>query len=218
MGIGGASAPAVVNVSPRRRWLYWLLGVVAVGGNALLYLHLSAQTAAIQRALVDVKAQLRAVTAAANLQASPEVAAPPPALTDAQRATRQRAMATANAASRMQTMKQRAVVAPGVVDAKLASAMMAEASSPEVERKQYDWLREAMQAMPTDGPKIADARTTCQGRRCEVAGVFASDDEARTWARRYLLAGGGRLLQSSNVVVLPLAGSNGQVELHLYLH
>ncbi|MBS0577505.1 MAG: hypothetical protein JSS45_13980 [Proteobacteria bacterium] len=218
MDIGGASAPAVVNVSPRRRWLYWLIGAVAVVGNALLYLHLSAQTAAIQRALVDVKAQLRAATVVADSQAAPEVAQPPLALSDAQRAMRQRAMATANAASRVQTMKQRAVAAPGAVDAKLASAMTAEPSSPEVERKQYDWLREAMQAMPSDGPKITDARTTCQGRRCEVAGVFASDDEARAWARRYLLAGGGRLLQSSNVVVLPLAGGSGQVELHLYLH
>lgn len=218
MDIDGASAPAVVDVSPRRRWPYWFVGGVVVVGNALLYLHLSAQTADLQRALVDVKAQLRGATAAADWQSPSEAESPAPAITDAQRAMRQRAMTTANAASRVQAMKQRAVVAPAVVDAKLASAMAAEPSSPEVERKQYDWLREAMQAMPADAPKITDVRTACQGRRCEVDGVFASDDEARTWARRYLLAGGGRLLQSSNVVVTQVAGSDGQVELHLYLH
>lgn len=140
------------------------------------------------------------------------------AIVDTQRAARARAMTGSDAAARVQTIKGRSAVMPATVVANFEGLMAKEPRLPKEEQEQSEWLRNSMQAMPATGPTIVDPQMACQGRRCEVSGLFSDENEAQEWARRYVLVGGGRLLQRSKMVISGVPDGTGQVQLHLYLY
>ena len=118
-----------------------------------------------------------------------------------------------------QQVKPRIMADPVDVAAKLDNIMASEPPMPEVEKSNRLWLNTALQKMPAEAPKGANLETSCRGRHCMVSGIFASDNDARNWAMRYLLAAGGQHLEYSTTVVVPLGGQDQEsvgLQLHLY--
>lgn len=220
MNDGNVRAVGDAGFGKRKRWPMWLAAAFVFAINAVLWVRLNSQTDETKRALVAMQTQLQGMVSAKDSPSSTvaDSLAMVSAPSDPNTSARSRAAADALSVNRIQMMKQRRAVPSNVVDAQLATKLAAEPRLPEVENKQYGWLRDAMSAIPNGLPKIENSQTFCQGRRCEVSGTFASDDDARTWARRYLLVAGGKMLQNSNVVVVPAGDGTGQVQMHLYLH
>lgn len=186
-----------------------LFCAVLLACNVGLYLHLSSQASRLHQAFAALQAQVQTDST------GPRTA---PIHTS-------RAVATTSShniqhppATRLRQFKQARSPDLAGMAIDFDSMMGKEPSLPQVERQQYEWLRGALQRMPDTSPRAKDLQTTCQGRRCLISAVFDGDDEARSWARRYLLAGGGRVLPRSRSLVIPLDETGDLVSLQLYLY
>ena len=120
------------------------------------------------------------------------------------------ALKQAKARSRMQN--------PTVLAAELDRRITSEPQLPGVQEKEESWLLESAARLPDSMPTALGLQTSCQGRRCLVSATFESDEQARLWGSRFLLASGGRVLKNSRAIVTPIQNSGGMVEMRLYLH
>ena len=187
-----------------------LFCAVLVACNVGLYLHLSSQTSRLQQAIAALQVQVQTDTLGPR--------AAPAAISEAVVATSTSHNFQEPPATRIRQLKQARSRDSAAMAMDFDSMLVKEPSLPQIERQQYDWLRGALQRMPDTSPKARDLQTTCRGRRCLVSAVFDGDDEARSWARRYLLAGGGSVLSRSRSLVTPLDKTGDLVTLQLYLY
>lgn len=186
-----------------------LFCAVLLAGNVGLYLHLSSQASSLHQAFAALQAQVLADPTGPRL--APTTTSQSVVVSSIQDIQH-------TPATRIRQFKQARSKDLAEMANDFDSMMVKEPSLPQVERKQHDWLRGALQRMPETSPKARDLQTTCQGRRCLVSAVFDGDDEARSWARRYLLAGGGQVLPRSRSLVIPLDETGDLVSLQLYLY
>lgn len=123
-------------------------------------------------------------------------------------------------ASRIQQLKQRAAsIDPSKLAASETRLLAMEPSLPAVEQRNTGWLNTTLANLPDDLPRAVAPQASCQGRRCVIDAAFEDEAAAREWASRYLLAAGGRQLQNSRTLVLPMGNSPNQgVTLRLYLY
>ena len=186
----------------------FLLCAVLLACNVALYLRLSSQTSRLHQAFVALQGQVQTDSTSSRTAAIHTSKAVVATSRDIQHPP----------ATRLRQFKQARSPDLAGMAIEFDSMMSKEPSLPQVERQQYDWLRGALQRMPDTSPRAKDLQTTCQGRRCLISAVFDGDDEARSWARRYLLAGGGRVLPRSRSLVIPLDETGDLVSLQLYLY
>ncbi len=122
--------------------------------------------------------------------------------------------------AQIQQLKQRAAKSDPTKLAVSENRLLAvEPSLPAVEQRNTAWLNTTLANLPDDLPRAVAPQASCQGRRCVIEAAFEDETAAREWASRYLLAAGGKQLQNSRAVVLPLGTNASQgVTMRLYLH
>lgn len=205
-----------MNAARREGWWWWVAAALVLG-NCLMYMHLTKKIVVLQESLaaMDSRLVLNAGTqgdganvmhASTSPRVSPTVPSPG-------------SYNVAAAISRIQQFKERrSSIDPVAMSADLNNRMSGEPALPEIEQRHSSWLNDTLAKMPADAPDAGSLQTTCEGRRCLVSAAFASEDDAREWGTRYLLEGGGRLLQHSSTVIVPLGGTDHSVALQLYLY
>lgn len=207
----------------------WGLAAALIVGNLLMYLHFENQTIALQQTLAALDSRLSHMAETRNQfkKATSASAAPGTSLTDARLSLPPVGLNVSDpsvnpvmaAVDRIRQLKQRKSSADiSTLVADLNNRMTGEPALPAIEQEQTSWLNDSVQRMPTDAPHASGLQTRCQGRRCLVSAAFASKEDAENWGARYLLAGGGRLLQHSSTVIVPLGGKDQSVALQLYLY
>ena len=107
---------------------------------------------------------------------------------------------------------------PVTLTARMEGLLRNQPANPVAEQQHALWLNTALERMPGDAPEAQDVHVGCQGQRCLVSGIFRDDDDARSWAMQYVLTAGGRHLQGSKTVVIPLEGSDNAVSLQLHFY
>ena len=201
------------------RYQGWWIAAALVVGNCLMYIHLAKKINVLQESLAaldvrlvragETQADARngigvAKSSSASLSGSSQSSAPTalafpgPAGVDAM-----------DAINRIRDFKQRkSSINPVTLAADLNNRMTGEPALPAIEKEHSNWLDSTLQQMPADAPHAGGLQTTCNGRRCLVSAAFSSEDDARAWGTRYLLEGGGKLLQHSSIVIVPLSGGD----------
>ena len=121
--------------------------------------------------------------------------------------------------NRMREFKARAANTQAAQQVSNLDALLAaEPKLPVIEQGQYQWLSETLHNMPSDAPQATGVQTQCRGRRCMVSANFSNDDDAREWATSYVLAGSGKLLSRSKILILPATNSNSLRQMQLYFY
>ena len=213
----------------RIRGQWWGFAAVFVLGNGLIYTHLANKVDILQQSVAEMSSRLEGIArakvdadSASGTSASPNVpligSSRVPTLTapSVSSPTKNNAMEAVN---RILELKQRrSSVDPVTMAADLSNRMAQEPALPEIEDKQSSWLNDTLRIMPADSPEASNLQVSCKGQRCLVSAAFGSNEEARSWSRRYLLKGGGKLLHQARTVVVPLGGTDPSVVLQLYFY
>lgn len=182
-------------------------------GNAVLSFKLLSRIDAMEQRTASIAAHTEALAqqSAASQQAQPFA----PAVS---RVPGSGAVLPADILQQIQNIKRTGIASPADAAAKLDEKMTREIANPALEQKQVQWLGSSLDHMPPDAPKASDVRTSCKGRRCMVSAEFPDDDAARIWATQYVLSAGGKLLNRSETIVIPLNATGSAVGLQLYFH
>lgn len=194
----------------RSSGLLVLAVVLALAANAALYFRMSARLDALETNLQTHGAAARLSTPSVEGESVDYSAVP---------ANSRRVQGTAaklTPEELVQRMSQRNGGDPARVTADMNRLMQQEPSLPGLESQQSRWLESAFSTMPTNGPHPSGTQSSCRGRRCVVSATFANPDEAQDWAGNYLLTAGGKMLQRSRTIVVPVA--NGSTRLLLYFY
>ena len=199
---------------PQQRWPFGWLIVIAclLGGNVFFCYKLLSRLEKAEHRLSAIKTQ---ADAQARLSAVQQ-----------REASRQKAVSVVGGSTALPAdllQHFRSLKRPEVGDPVRSAALMddlmrREPSSRAQEQKHAQWLNGALERLPPDAPQAKGVQASCQGARCMVSALFTDDEAARTWATQYVLTAGGQQLRRSNVIVIPLNGSDQSVGLQLYFY
>ncbi|WP_256646960.1 hypothetical protein [Thermomonas paludicola] len=195
----------------RSSGLLVLAVVLALAANAALYFRMSARLDAI-----ETTQRLRDESSLLHAPSSDDTATGYPTAVISPSMARGLAVTKLTPEQLVQRLSQRNGGNPTKVAADMNRLMQQEPSLPGLESQQGQWLESAFGAMSTSGSQPSDTQSSCRGRRCVVSATFADPGQAQDWAGNYLLAAGGKMLQRSRTIVVPVA--NGSTKLLLYFY